>query len=150
MCSHIGILANPDEGVCERVEGWPRCEPRQDLTSAPSSQLIRHETPASRPRYAVLSPQPRIKRVSKAVADEVDGQHGERDRQAWPEHARWVDGHEIGTVVKQSSPGREVWRETEAQKRQRRLRDDRRSAADAAETRTGERTLGKICLRMMR
>src|SRR6185295_10842302 len=68
----------------------------------------------------------RIECVAQAIADEVDGQHGEENRRARKQRPMRRDIHVILRVVQQPAPGGDVRREAQAEERQGRLGDDRR------------------------
>src|SRR5581483_9171170 len=74
----------------------------------------------------------RVERIAQPVADEVDRQHGEKDRAAGKQRPVRGDGEVVLGVVKNTAPGRDVGRKAEAEKRQRRFGDDRGGDIDGA------------------
>src|SRR5215472_9977513 len=74
----------------------------------------------------------RVEGVAQSVADEVDRQHGEKDRGAGKQCPMRRDVEVVLGIVEKPSPGGNVRREAEAKERQRRLRDDRGGDFDHA------------------
>ena len=70
------------------------------------------------------SPRPGVERVAQPVAHVVDAQHGERNREAGPQHALRVLLEVIGRIVEQPSPGGEIRRKAQTQERERGFGDD--------------------------
>ena len=74
----------------------------------------------------------RIERVAQAVAQHVDGEHGEREEDAGEEDVVRVDAEQGAALGHDVAPGRRLGRHADAEERQDRLDQDRGGADEGA------------------
>src|SRR5262249_24979982 len=115
-----------DAGLLDHGPRSPNPRP-----AAPESRLARAIGNTRRPVYTPISLlEPRVERVAQAVAEQIEPEHGDEDRQAGEERDPRVrlDERDVGLEI--PAPTRRRRLRAEPKERKRRLHDDRRRDAE--------------------